>query len=50
MAVRALVTAERRLSILIVDDDEDANRALVLLKRGGFAGAGVLLTGEGSRV
>jgi propanol-preferring alcohol dehydrogenase len=29
---------------------EDANRALVLLKQGGFAGAGVLLTGEGSRV
>ena len=29
---------------------EDANRALALLKRGGFAGAGVLLTGEGSRV
>ena len=29
---------------------EDANRALILLKRGGFAGAGVLLTGEGSRV
>ena len=29
---------------------EDANRALTLLKRGGFAGAGVLLTGEGSRV
>jgi alcohol dehydrogenase, propanol-preferring len=29
---------------------EDANRALVLLKRGGFAGAGVLLTDEGSRV
>ena len=29
---------------------EDANRALGLLKRGGFAGAGVLLTGEGSRV
>jgi alcohol dehydrogenase, propanol-preferring len=29
---------------------EDANRALSLLKRGGFAGAGVLLTGEGSRV
>jgi alcohol dehydrogenase, propanol-preferring len=28
----------------------DANRALALLKRGGFAGAGVLLTGEGSRV
>jgi len=29
---------------------EEANRALALLKRGGFAGAGVLLTGEGSRV
>jgi propanol-preferring alcohol dehydrogenase len=29
---------------------EHANRALALLKRGGFAGAGVLLTGEGSRV
>jgi len=29
---------------------EGANRALALLKRGGFAGAGVLLTGEGSRV
>jgi len=29
---------------------EDANRALALLKRGAFAGAGVLLTGEGSRV
>jgi len=29
---------------------EDANRALALLKRGGFAGAGVLLTGDGSRV
>ena len=29
---------------------EDANRALALLKRGGLAGAGVLLTGEGSRV
>ena len=29
---------------------EQANRALALLKRGGFAGAGVLLTGEGSRV
>lgn len=29
---------------------EDANRALALLKRGGVAGAGVLLTGEGSRV
>ena len=29
---------------------EDANHALALLKRGGFAGAGVLLTGEGSRV
>jgi alcohol dehydrogenase, propanol-preferring len=29
---------------------EDANRALSLLKRGKFAGAGVLLTGEGSRV
>jgi alcohol dehydrogenase, propanol-preferring len=29
---------------------EDANRALAMLKRGGFAGAGVLLTGEGSRV
>ena len=29
---------------------EDANRALALLKRGGFAGAGVLLTGQGSRV
>ena len=29
---------------------EAANRALVLLKRGGFAGAGVLLTDEGSRV
>ena len=28
----------------------EANRALALLKRGGFAGAGVLLTGEGSRV
>jgi len=28
----------------------DANRALALLKRGGFAGAGVLLTDEGSRV
>ena len=29
---------------------EDANRALALLKRGAFVGAGVLLTGEGSRV
>ena len=29
---------------------EDANRALALLKRGGFAGSGVLLTGSGSRV
>jgi propanol-preferring alcohol dehydrogenase len=29
---------------------EDANRALALLKRGEFAGAGVLLTDEGSRV
>jgi propanol-preferring alcohol dehydrogenase len=29
---------------------EEANGALALLKRGGFAGAGVLLTGEGSRV
>jgi alcohol dehydrogenase, propanol-preferring len=29
---------------------EHANRALTLLKRGGFAGAGVLLTDEGSRV
>jgi len=29
---------------------EDANRALALLKRGVFAGAGVLLTGQGSRV
>src|SRR5262249_12991166 len=29
---------------------EDANRALALLKQGAFAGAGVLLTGEGSRV
>jgi propanol-preferring alcohol dehydrogenase len=29
---------------------EEANRALALLKRGGFAGAGVLLTGERSRV
>jgi len=29
---------------------EGANRALALLKRGAFAGAGVLLTGEGSRV
>ena len=29
---------------------EDANRALALLKRGAFAGAGVLLTGQGSRV
>ena len=29
---------------------EDANRALNLLKRGEFAGAGVLLTGQGSRV
>ena len=29
---------------------EDANRALSLLKQGKFAGAGVLLTGEGSRV
>lgn len=29
---------------------EEANRALALLKRGGFAGAGVLLTREGSRV
>jgi alcohol dehydrogenase, propanol-preferring len=29
---------------------EDANRALALLKRGAFAGAGVLLTVEGSRV
>ena len=28
----------------------EANRALALLKRAGFAGAGVLLTGEGSRV
>jgi len=28
----------------------EANRALALLKRGGFAGAGVLLTAEGSRV
>lgn len=31
-------------------DLADANRALHLLKRGGFAGSGVLLTGEGSRV
>jgi len=29
---------------------EEANRALFLLKRGGFAGAGVLLTASGSRV
>jgi alcohol dehydrogenase, propanol-preferring len=29
---------------------EEANRALALLKHGGFAGAGVLLTDEGSRV
>jgi len=29
---------------------EDANRALTLLKQGGVAGAGVLLTGQGSRV
>ena len=29
---------------------EGANQALALLKRGGFAGAGVLLTDEGSRV
>jgi alcohol dehydrogenase, propanol-preferring len=29
---------------------EDANRALTLLKHGKFVGAGVLLTGEGSRV
>jgi alcohol dehydrogenase, propanol-preferring len=29
---------------------EEGNRALTLLKHGGFAGAGVLLTGEGSRV
>jgi propanol-preferring alcohol dehydrogenase len=29
---------------------EDANQALALLKRGGFAGAGVLLTDQGSRV
>jgi len=29
---------------------EDANRALGLLKRGGFAGSGVLLTASGSRV
>lgn len=29
---------------------EDANQALTLLKHGKFAGAGVLLTGEGSRV
>jgi propanol-preferring alcohol dehydrogenase len=29
---------------------EDANRALTLLKHGKFAGAAVLLTGEGSRV
>jgi propanol-preferring alcohol dehydrogenase len=28
----------------------EANRALELLKRGAFAGSGVLLTGEGSSV